>query len=397
MRESYGCVQVKTQERERVLHIATEVARARGIRCLVGPASAGWVGVYSEGYGQDEEFGLGVADKVGGVVMQLMVHDDDVLEYWVWENGKLVDTYCSQPGYFYGEDTGELEQQLSGDSEVLARTCGGTADALREALNQESDEEVSGVNRLAKLVKILGIRNAVTAYEYLKGQDVDGTIIRQGVQYAEIDGTETAAPTTVGATVFEEDDSQFGTDGKRLAVIHGAELPERCAVCNRDGAQLRPERLLYGNEGDVGLHGLVGLIIGLVLARKLDAIFGYCRIGTIVEIKAHLCTRHRWAKHMWVLCSIGAGVLSAGVFLFLIYGMHDEEVGIVVPMIVVIWCCLLVSYFVRRNLLLRPKKFDGKWLWIDGCGPEFLASLPRIEQNGPVDDISVVLQAQRRD
>ena len=89
----YGSVQLWCDDRGRVLAAAEAVARDRGLKCLVGPALNGWVGVYPENHGQDETVGEQVAARVGGHALHLLVHDDDVLAYWLWLDGRLVDRY----------------------------------------------------------------------------------------------------------------------------------------------------------------------------------------------------------------------------------------------------------------------------------------------------------------
>jgi hypothetical protein len=96
----YGSVQLRTGDHAAVLAAATAVAEAMNIKCLVGPALNGWVGVYPEGNGQDHTVGERLAAAVGGHALHLLVHDDDVLAYWLWHDGKLVDRYWSAPGYF---------------------------------------------------------------------------------------------------------------------------------------------------------------------------------------------------------------------------------------------------------------------------------------------------------
>ncbi len=48
----YGSVQLRCEDRSKVLAAAEAVAREMGIKCLVGPALNGWVGVYPEGNGR---------------------------------------------------------------------------------------------------------------------------------------------------------------------------------------------------------------------------------------------------------------------------------------------------------------------------------------------------------
>lgn len=170
----YGSVQVRTEDGEAVRLAAEAVARERGIKCLVGPALKGWVGVYPEQNGQDESVGEAIVGRVGGVAIHVMVHDDDVLAYWLWRDGALVDSFYSRPGYFV-EGNRAAEEAMAGRPEVLAELAGGSVERLRELLRRD---DAGGYTfegeRLEKLARVLGIRNAVTAYEYLKGGETEG-------------------------------------------------------------------------------------------------------------------------------------------------------------------------------------------------------------------------------
>ena len=52
MGEFYGSVQVRTEDRGQVKRVVEQVAKAKGIKCLLGPAIKGWVGIYPESNGQ---------------------------------------------------------------------------------------------------------------------------------------------------------------------------------------------------------------------------------------------------------------------------------------------------------------------------------------------------------
>lgn len=69
--------------------------------------------------------------------LAVLDHDDDVLAYWLYENGALLDHYDSLPGYFIGEDM----PPSGGDAAALCRVFGVDAaqvDAVQRILSASS-------------------------------------------------------------------------------------------------------------------------------------------------------------------------------------------------------------------------------------------------------------------
>ena len=95
-----------------VKQAVAEVARAKRIKCFLGPGLGGWVGVYPEHNGQDDTVGAEIAHRLNADVLHLLVHDDDVLAYWFWRGGELVDSYWSLPGYFGEKHRAEQERMI---------------------------------------------------------------------------------------------------------------------------------------------------------------------------------------------------------------------------------------------------------------------------------------------
>lgn len=171
----YGSVQLRTENRAAVLTAAEAVAREMNIKCLVGPPLNGWVGVYPEGNGQDDTVGEHIAARVGGHGLHLLVHDDDVLAYWLWHNGELVDRYWSAPGYF-GEENRADEEPLVGDAERFEFVLDARGRERFGALLARQNGATFESERLHELAQILGIKNSVSAFEYLIGGERDGII-----------------------------------------------------------------------------------------------------------------------------------------------------------------------------------------------------------------------------
>ena len=188
----YGSVQLRTADRGRVLAAAGAVARELKIKCLVGPALNGWVGVYPDGHGQDHTVGERLAAAVGGHALHVLVHDDDVLAYWLWHDGLLVDRYWSAPGYFGDENRAE-EEPLVGDPNRFAFVLDDAGRArLRELLRGGRPSPMES-ERLERLGRLLGVRQAVQSYECLKEDDCPPRTRRQFTEVPADPGADTAA------------------------------------------------------------------------------------------------------------------------------------------------------------------------------------------------------------
>jgi WD40 repeat protein len=168
----YGSVQVRTTAWAAVKSAAELVAKQRSIKCLIGPEINGWIAIYPEGNGQDHNFGHALAQQLPCDVLHLLVHDDDVLAYWLWRDGKSADSYCSNPGALSEENQQEGDNRR-GDPDQFRPIIGDHAKRLAAILNRD-EEYTFESERLAKLAKLLCIANAVTAYEYLEGGERAG-------------------------------------------------------------------------------------------------------------------------------------------------------------------------------------------------------------------------------
>lgn len=176
---SYGSIHVRTADTAPVRVALESISRDAGTKFLLSPAIDGWVSVFPEGNGQDMEISARLAKLVVAPVIHLVVHDDDVLAYQFYEGGELVDAYNSCPDYFGGEpaDRGGVVERLNSILPDAAKRK-----ALAKLLSAE--RFTFEVERLQKLTDLLGLPNAVTAYEYLQDGEREG--IRQWKQFIHI-------------------------------------------------------------------------------------------------------------------------------------------------------------------------------------------------------------------
>ena len=106
-------------------------------------------------------FGLGakLSTEVGCSVLAVLNHDDDILMYGLFENGKLTDQYNSAPDYF--DPDGELAGPSGGDAARLAAAFGSDkADLIEEILRKSSYDEsgyIFAIERHVDLAKALGL------------------------------------------------------------------------------------------------------------------------------------------------------------------------------------------------------------------------------------------------
>jgi hypothetical protein len=145
-----GNLHVRTNDAQALETILDELG-ARNRR--VTDARNGWVSVYEERCSmQDEEtiesLTRDLSARAKAPAIGFLLHDSDVLRYWLYDSGEEKDTFDSWPGY--GEDEDEGPEPEGGDSDALLAYCvaGTTTDAIDAALAEDStfaDDKLSAV------------------------------------------------------------------------------------------------------------------------------------------------------------------------------------------------------------------------------------------------------------
>lgn len=168
-------------------------AAMAGRDAMISPQINGVVVVFDEQCeSQDPDDLAGLAAHLSTVckcpVLATMIHDDSVLAYVLYDNGRLADTYNSCPGYFgsgdeEGNDDGGDDESPSGGNAVAlaaaflpgANTPEAVA-AIEAILRAGSDEYVFEVERHQALAEALKLPDFVAGagYNYVVDGDVDG-------------------------------------------------------------------------------------------------------------------------------------------------------------------------------------------------------------------------------
>ena len=169
----YTNITLKTADSE---HVASALKQARRA-ALIAPAENGYTVVFDEASEkQDVEVLQSLATHLsrscGCPAIAILNHDDDVLMYWLYKSGELLDEYNSDPAYF---DDAQEPAPSGGDWGSLSQAFGVTVDqgdlerVLRTAAS-EDDAFAFATDRHRELASALGLpASAVgTGYTYLE-------------------------------------------------------------------------------------------------------------------------------------------------------------------------------------------------------------------------------------
>ncbi|WP_165250491.1 hypothetical protein [Paludisphaera soli] len=170
----YGSIHVRTGDRRRVLDALAAIAKGSEHRFLASPPIDGWVAIYPKGSGQDEGLSRRLARRLGGDVVHLISHDDDVFLYSVHRDGKLVDRYSSRPEVF-GAVSAATRRKLRGRPDSFAGLFGGPDDLdAARAMLADPGRFVLSSELMVEFGRRLGLPGEVmTSYEYLREEDAE--------------------------------------------------------------------------------------------------------------------------------------------------------------------------------------------------------------------------------
>lgn len=142
----------------------------------------GWITVYDEASEPQDikELGRlakGLSSKLKSAVFSFMVHDSDIFVYLLYENGKLIDQFDSNPDYF-GPVTNAHRKKWIGHSEKLLKYAlrGTTAETIKKLLAKPQLVEDERAVEFAQLFGIDQHRSRL-GFKYAKEESSDYEII----------------------------------------------------------------------------------------------------------------------------------------------------------------------------------------------------------------------------
>jgi hypothetical protein len=142
--------------------------RSLGRSACVAHSAGGTTMAFDEGTeAQDEatiaRLGAALSRDLDGPVLACLNHDDDVLRYWLFRGGAVVDEYDSYPGCF-SVDGGEAPS--GGSAELLADAFGVAAVAgIRSVLHER--RFAFAFQRHRALAELLGMDPALATLGYV--------------------------------------------------------------------------------------------------------------------------------------------------------------------------------------------------------------------------------------
>jgi hypothetical protein len=163
----YANHSVKTADQKLVAEV---MRRARRVAFVSRPQN-GYVVVYDQevdelGTPAVVQVGALLSKEIGVPVLCVLNYDDDILCYWLFEQGKLIDEFNSRPDYF-NEVKGTPAQ--GGDVERLCTSLGTNAERAKvEELLR--GKHLFAVDQHTELAKELGLPSCSVGlgYDYVK-------------------------------------------------------------------------------------------------------------------------------------------------------------------------------------------------------------------------------------
>lgn len=152
-------------------------------------------------------------------------------------------------------------------------------------------------------------------------------------------------------------------EGKTVVSRKNMVFPPRCVKCNSPVIEPPMKRTFYWHHPALLLLVLVNLLVFAIVALIV-------RQKGILHI--YVCPKHR--KHR--LIGILAGwVLGLGGIAVVIAGVAAGSGALAVLGVIVFLAGMIGALLAR---LVYPKRIDASFVWLSGCGSEFVQSLPAI-------------------
>ncbi|HEX5399412.1 MAG TPA: hypothetical protein VFY06_10230 [Verrucomicrobiae bacterium] len=206
MGAQFGTIHVLTEDCDEVKRAVETLVSKRTGRFLIAPAIDGWVTVFPENNGQDDGVSKALAEKLSDkTVIHALVHDDDLFACFYFDDGALKDRYNSCPNYFDVKNT----EPRGGNAQAFADLLKDSGKVSKLQSLFDADGFTFEGERFEQFAVLLGLPNAVTAYEYLQDGERDG--IKRWKQFIHIPDLKAEQTAKRAAK------SQAKSDLKRLA------------------------------------------------------------------------------------------------------------------------------------------------------------------------------------
>jgi hypothetical protein len=158
----FDSIHVKTEDSDYVQKVLEQLSRKADCKFLLGSAINGWISVFPNELGRKESVSAAIAKLIPHDMFQLMVHDDDVFQYYFYRGGQLIDRYVSCPDYF--EEMPEDERrQCEGHPELFHDLFADPKSLSKLQKLLVADKFTFESERMTQFVELLGLQNALSS------------------------------------------------------------------------------------------------------------------------------------------------------------------------------------------------------------------------------------------
>lgn len=154
--------------------------------------------------------------------------------------------------------------------------------------------------------------------------------------------------------------------GRTLVMAKDAALPDRCVKCNvPTGGQKLPRSLYWHHPAIYAvilLNLLIYVVVALIVRKRANIAVGLC--------EKHRAIRKRAILTAWILVLIGAGLIIVGIAA----GSGADNAWMILGGIVLL--LFAAVYGAVRARIVRARRMDGDYVWLDGVCRPYLEELP---------------------
>lgn len=173
------------------------------------------------------------------------------------------------------------------------------------------------------------------------------------------------------ATAFQFQAERVWREQATLVMAKGSPLPPRCVKCNAPADAKPWRKTLYWHHpawyAVILVNILVYAMVAMVVRKSVKVTAGLC--------PAHRAARRRKLLIAWLLALIGIGLIASGIDVLVNLRSDDPSEGLL--LVLGGFASIIVgALFGKFAAVLRAKKIDATYAWLDGAGPDFLSNFP---------------------
>jgi hypothetical protein len=166
-------------------------------------------------------------------------------------------------------------------------------------------------------------------------------------------------------TVSRSDGVTAWRNQKVLVMIPDTQLPPRCVKCNAPADEPTKIRKVYWHHPAIYLVILINIVI-------------YAIVATIVRrralVGAGLCAAHKKRRRLAILIAWASFIIGVGLLAWATRESAGNGAAFAAAAVAALLAAILAGIIAAR--VVYAQRIDKSFVWLKGCGAEFLDSLP---------------------